>query len=243
MGPPKYSRAPPDSKEVESGRYYTVYSAPDGQTYVFWKGTKTTSLHEWEEDLDAMLLKERIQSWDDEIEHVMLWYGMESDTVHHDGFSRGGGIAKHFGGIGFGSAEFAKYPPAPGAQERAADDFFHKELVPVANTVSRIIPDTHPGDHPHAMDADDGAFDTPVKPTVDTKGPLQGTVNRDYSGFACAFVGFPAKIKYSRKRSITHAALGIHHAHPKHRSRVKRKVSFVEDSAKRPRVNDTPFEM
>lgn len=243
MGIPKYSRAPPDSQEVESGKYYTVYRATDGQIYVFWKGTKPTSFTEWEEDLDAMLLKERIESWDDEIEHVMLWYGMESDTVHHDGFSRGGAIAQHFGGIGYGSAEFSKYPPAPGSQSRSADDFFHKEIVPVANIVSHLIPDTHPGDHPHTMDTDGGAFESPVQPVVVPKAPMQGRPITGYSGFACAFVGFPAKTKYSRKRHISHLKYGVKYVTPKRMRGRKRLFSEIDDSARRAPVNDTPMEM
>lgn len=240
MGVPKYSRAPASAEKIESGRYYEVYRDGD-QIYVFWNGTKPTSLGEWWEDLEGEIGSERIETWDEEIEHVMLWYGMESDTVHHDGFSRGGAIAQHFGGIGYGSAKFPKYPPAEGSQSRSADDWFHHDVVPVVNMFSGFLPDMAPNDHPHTMDTDGGVFDTPVQPIIDTKAPLQSKPGTGYSGFACAFVGFPAKTKYDRKRHISHLKYGTKHITPKH-SRARKRL-FVGDSAMRAPVNDTPMEM
>jgi hypothetical protein len=245
MGIPKYSRAPPDATVVEDRKYCTVYKAPDDQTYIFWKGTTPPSfgsIDEWWEDAEAAVGHERVFSWDKEIEYIMYVYGMESDTVHHDGYSRGGAFAQHFGGIGYGSAEFSKYPPAPGSQSRGADDWFHKYTVPMINQFDKMIPDTS-GDHPHTMDTDDGAFDSPRGPVVDPKAPKQSRPAKDYSGFAAAFVGFPAKIKYDRKRNIAHHVYGTKHVHPKRHKSRKRLFFQINDSAMRAPVNDTPMEV
>lgn len=238
----KYSRAPPNARSVEVGKYYEVLVAPDGQIYIYWYGTTQTDIQQWYEDLAGEFAQRRIPAWDRELNYVARKYGMESSTVHHDGFSRGGAFAQHMGGIGYGSAYFPKYPPADTAQSRGADDFFHKHIVPLANEYAAHRDDPTPNEVPHTMDTDDGAFDTPVKPVVESSAPIQGIPSRGYSGFACAYVGFPARIKYDRKRNIAHQVLGGRHAHHKMPKSRKRLFSQINDSAMR-KVEDTPMNM
>lgn len=143
--PDERSGAPPNASLVEETRYHEVWRDGD-KTYVWWKGTAEPGVaktkdaaREWAEDA-WLLLGGRVGAIERDVKSVREKYGEESATVHHAGYSRGGALAKSFGGVGHGSAEFTgRYGAKAGAVERRAsvNDPFHRWLVPTANVYFR----------------------------------------------------------------------------------------------------------
>lgn len=118
---------------LQSGdeRYYRAYRDSQGHVYVNWLPTTPPGTsgyeREWAEDFTSLL--HRPQQWTDVMRRVYNAYGPESSTVHHIGYSRGGGFARFFGGQGEGSLQDPSLPAATGAVDHPTSDWFHQELA------------------------------------------------------------------------------------------------------------------
>jgi hypothetical protein len=127
-------------KVIEEDRYYTVRYDPVAEiTYIEWKPTEdvrsflsTTGIsnatREWSEDALAALGR-NVPAWTRRVEYVKAKYGKESGTTKHYGYSRGGGLATHMGGTGFGAGYFSKYAPSYGSKSKRSGDFMHDYLI------------------------------------------------------------------------------------------------------------------
>ena len=113
---------------IRESRYSIVIENPDGTHSVYFKGTAAPgtkgSLREWGEDLEAAA-GFNVSNWDNELQYFIDTYGYESDKVHYSGFSRGGGLAMHMGGTGYGSGHFHQYPPREGSTNKPSDEDWH----------------------------------------------------------------------------------------------------------------------
>jgi len=131
-------RSQPGIQILESDRYYTVMYHPlTDVTYIEWKPTvdikklssKTRDVgREWGEDFIAALGM-RIPAWSKRVKYIKEKYGMESAKVKHYGYSRGGGIATHMGGLGFGTGYFSSYLPHTGYRSKMSGDKMHDYII------------------------------------------------------------------------------------------------------------------
>jgi hypothetical protein len=125
-------------KIIEDDRYYTVMYHPDtNTTYIEWKPTedirniskRTGDVgREWSEDFIASL-GIRIPAWSRRVKYIKDKYGMESDNVKHYGYSRGGGIATHMGGVGYGTGYFSSYLPHKTSKSKYSGDKVHDYII------------------------------------------------------------------------------------------------------------------
>uniref|UniRef100_A0A2V0RC17 Uncharacterized protein n=1 Tax=viral metagenome TaxID=1070528 RepID=A0A2V0RC17_9ZZZZ len=125
---------------IESDRYYTVMYHPSSDvTYIEWKPTedirnikqrnKMSSVgREWSEDFVAAM-GIRIPAWSKRVKYIKDKYGMESNTVKHYGYSRGGGLATHLGGTGYGTGYFSSYMPDKKSKSKLSGDRLHDLLI------------------------------------------------------------------------------------------------------------------
>jgi hypothetical protein len=125
---------------VEEDRYYTVRYDPVGEvTYVEWKPTTDitniltrkgfgAAVREWSEDALAAL-GHKVPAWSRRVKRIREKYGEESDTVKHYGYSRGGGLATHMGGKGFGTGYFSGYMPKRGSKSYRSGDVMHDYFI------------------------------------------------------------------------------------------------------------------
>lgn len=208
--------------QIEDGKYYVVYKdVPDIGDYqprprymVWFKGTDPSHVSELAEDLSAFYGM-RQSEWDDLLREMHQRYGFEDpDTVTYGGFSRGGGLARMMGGKGYGSFMPDGYQPRDGSMEMdMPTDWFHDNVVPAMNAVSPLVSeleddvldqlyDSLPFLHRPHEDPDPFDEPAPKRPVPERSEPAAPKSSRDYSGFAPSFVGFPAKIKYDRKRNM-----------------------------------------
>ena len=113
---------------IRETRYSIVIENPDGTFDVYFKGTAAPgtkgSLREWYEDKEAAF-GFHVPPWDTELQYFIDTYGYESDKVHYSGFSRGGGLAMHMGGTGYGSGHFHQYPPREGSRNEQSREDWH----------------------------------------------------------------------------------------------------------------------
>jgi len=133
-------RSLPGIRIVESDRYYTVFFYPrKGITYIEWKPTediknlisksrKGDTFREWSEDFIAAA-GFRVPAWSKRVKYVKEKYGFQSDSVKHYGYSRGGGLATHLGGTGYGTGYFAPYSPSPSSKSKLSGDVLHDMLI------------------------------------------------------------------------------------------------------------------
>jgi hypothetical protein len=125
---------------LEEDRYYTVRYDPHYDiTYIEWKPTTditnllsrkrfTGAVREWSEDaLGALGYK--VPAWSRRVRRIKEKYGEESDKVIHYGYSRGGGLATHMGGTGFGTGYFSRYLPKRGSKSKYSGDAMHDYLI------------------------------------------------------------------------------------------------------------------
>uniref|UniRef100_A0A2V0RAZ2 Uncharacterized protein n=1 Tax=viral metagenome TaxID=1070528 RepID=A0A2V0RAZ2_9ZZZZ len=125
---------------IESDRYYTVmYHPSSGVTYIEWKPTEdirnikqrnrmSSVGREWSEDFVAAM-GIRIPAWSKRVRYIKGKYGMESDSVKHYGYSRGGGLATHLGGTGYGTGYFSSYMPDKESKSKLSGDRLHDLLI------------------------------------------------------------------------------------------------------------------
>jgi hypothetical protein len=125
---------------LEEDRYYVVrYDPHEEITYVEWKPTTdiTNLLHrkgfsnavrEWSEDaLGALGYK--VPAWSRRVRRIKEKYGEESNSVVHYGYSRGGGLATHMGGTGYGTGYFSQYMPKRSSKSKFSGDVMHDFLI------------------------------------------------------------------------------------------------------------------
>uniref|UniRef100_A0A2V0RL94 Uncharacterized protein n=1 Tax=viral metagenome TaxID=1070528 RepID=A0A2V0RL94_9ZZZZ len=134
----KRIRALPDITIVEIDRYFTVLFDPgSGITYVEWRPTediKNISSNfknvgrEWSEDFLAAFGM-NIPAWTKRVKYIKDKYGMESEKVRHYGYSRGGGLATHMGGTGYGTGYFSSYLPDKRSKSKFSGDPLHDYLI------------------------------------------------------------------------------------------------------------------
>jgi hypothetical protein len=130
----------PGIRTLEEDRYYTVrYDPHNDVTYIEWKPTTditnilsrkgfTGAVREWSEDaLGALGYK--VPAWSRRVRRVKDKYGEESDKVIHYGYSRGGGLATHMGGTGYGTGYFSHYFPKRGSKSKLSGDFIHDYVI------------------------------------------------------------------------------------------------------------------
>jgi hypothetical protein len=125
-------------RTIEEDRYYTVMYHPDsGITYVEWKPTEDIRKYrtntgdvgrEWSEDFLAALGM-KIPAWSKRVKYIKDKYGFESETTKHYGYSRGGGIATHMGGVGYGTGYFSSYLPAKTSKSKYSGDKLHDYFI------------------------------------------------------------------------------------------------------------------
>jgi hypothetical protein len=127
-------------KILEEDRYYTVRYDPVGETtYVEWKPTTdirniltskgfSSAMREWSEDALAALGR-KVPAWSRRVKKIKEKYGEESSSVKHYGYSRGGGLATHMGGKGFGTGYFSGYMPKKGSKTYRSGDIMHDYFI------------------------------------------------------------------------------------------------------------------
>uniref|UniRef100_A0A2V0RL76 Uncharacterized protein n=1 Tax=viral metagenome TaxID=1070528 RepID=A0A2V0RL76_9ZZZZ len=123
---------------IEEDRYYTVmYHPASGITYIEWKPTEDIRNYrtntqavgrEWSEDFIASLGM-KIPAWSKRVKYIKDKYGIESETTKHYGYSRGGGIATHMGGVGYGTGYFSSYLPAKTSKSKFSGDKLHDYVI------------------------------------------------------------------------------------------------------------------
>uniref|UniRef100_A0A2V0RLH3 Uncharacterized protein n=1 Tax=viral metagenome TaxID=1070528 RepID=A0A2V0RLH3_9ZZZZ len=125
---------------IESDRYYSVmYHPSSGITYVEWNPTtdvrnvirrdkRSDVGREWSEDFIAALGM-KIPAWSKRVKYIKEKYGMESDTTKHYGYSRGGGLATHLGGVGYGTGYFSSYLPHRASKSKLSGDKMHDLII------------------------------------------------------------------------------------------------------------------
>jgi hypothetical protein len=123
---------------IEEDRYYTVmYHPTSGITYIEWKPTEDIRNYrtntravgrEWSEDFIASLGM-KIPAWSKRVKYIKEKYGTESETTKHYGYSRGGGIATHMGGVGYGTGYFSSYLPAKTSKSKFSGDKLHDYVI------------------------------------------------------------------------------------------------------------------
>jgi hypothetical protein len=128
----RFTAIPQDSQLVESSYLYEVYRQPDGDYFVWWKGTTVPAFSrqsgkEWAEDY--MAIYQLPKDWETALNHIEREYGRESATVHHAGYSRGGGLAEYMGGTGYGAWTPYSVHTTPGFHDEKAGDFIHDRIV------------------------------------------------------------------------------------------------------------------
>jgi hypothetical protein len=133
-------RSIPDIIHVESDRYYNIFHDPRSEiTYIEWKPTEDitnllkkssfgSALREWSEDAVAALGM-RVPAWHNRVRYVRRKYGGESPSVKHYGYSRGGGLATHFGGTGYGTGYFSSFPPTRDSRSKYSGDKLHDMII------------------------------------------------------------------------------------------------------------------
>lgn len=133
-------RSLPGIRKVEEDRYYTVFFYPrKGITYIEWKPTEdvrnlfsrrkfSTTMREWGEDFIAAAGM-KVPAWTRRVNYIKGKYGSESDNVVHFGYSRGGGLATHLGGTGYGTGYFPSYEPARKSKSKLSGDFLHDAII------------------------------------------------------------------------------------------------------------------
>uniref|UniRef100_A0A2V0RH31 Uncharacterized protein n=1 Tax=viral metagenome TaxID=1070528 RepID=A0A2V0RH31_9ZZZZ len=136
----EYVTSLPGIRKVEEDRYYTVYFYPrKGITYIEWKPTEDVRnilsrskfknvLREWTEDFVAAA-GAKVPAWSRRVKYINAKYGPESDTVKHYGYSRGGGIATHLGGTGYGTGYFSSYAPSATSKSKLSGDVMHDLII------------------------------------------------------------------------------------------------------------------
>uniref|UniRef100_A0A2V0RJI9 Uncharacterized protein n=1 Tax=viral metagenome TaxID=1070528 RepID=A0A2V0RJI9_9ZZZZ len=125
-------------RTIEEDRYFTVmYHPASGITYVEWKPTEDIRNYrtntqavgrEWSEDFIASLGL-RIPAWSKRVKYIKDKYGLESETTKHYGYSRGGGMATHMGGVGYGTGYFSSYLPAKTSRSKFSGDKLHDYVI------------------------------------------------------------------------------------------------------------------
>lgn len=135
-----YVTSLPGVREVESDRYYTVYFYPrKGITYIEWKPTEDirnlfsrsrfkNTMREWSEDFIAAA-GFKVPAWSRRVKYILNKYGPDSKTVVHYGYSRGGGIATHMGGTGYGTGYFPSYAPSRKSRSKLSGDMLHDLII------------------------------------------------------------------------------------------------------------------
>jgi hypothetical protein len=135
-----YVRSLPDIRVLESDRYYTVLFYPrKGITYIEWKPTEDimnlfsrsrlrSTVREWGEDFLAAA-GHKVPAWTRRVNYIKDKYGMESDTVKHYGYSRGGGLSTHLGGTGYGTGYFSSYLPRKESKSKFSGDLLHDMII------------------------------------------------------------------------------------------------------------------
>ena len=128
----RFTAIPQDSQLVESSYLYEVYRQPNGDFFVWWKGTTVPAFSrqsgkEWAEDY--MAIYQLPKDWETALNHIEREYGRESATVHHAGYSRGGGLAEYMGGTGYGAWTPYSVQTTPGFHDEKAGDFIHDRIV------------------------------------------------------------------------------------------------------------------
>ena len=128
----RFTAIPQDSQLVESSYLYEVYRQPNGDYFVWWKGTTVPAFSrqsgkEWAEDY--MAIYQLPKDWETALNHIEREYGRESATVHHAGYSRGGGLAEYMGGTGYGAWTPYSVHTTPGFHDEKAGDFIHDHVV------------------------------------------------------------------------------------------------------------------
>jgi hypothetical protein len=142
-----YVRSLPGIRVVESDRYFTVLFYPrKGITYIEWKPTEDimnlfsrsrmrSTVREWGEDFLAAA-GHKVPAWTRRVKYIKDKYGMESDTVKHYGYSRGGGLSTHLGGTGYGTGYFSSYLPHKGSKSVFSGDLLHDMII---NPLSYVL--------------------------------------------------------------------------------------------------------
>uniref|UniRef100_A0A2V0RKA4 Uncharacterized protein n=1 Tax=viral metagenome TaxID=1070528 RepID=A0A2V0RKA4_9ZZZZ len=125
---------------LEEDRYYVVRYDPHYDiTYVEWRPTTdiknlltqkgfSGAVREWSEDALAAL-GYKVPAWTRRVQRVKEKYGEESEKVVHYGYSRGGGLATHMGGTGYGTGYFSRYLPKRGSRSKYSGDVIHDYLI------------------------------------------------------------------------------------------------------------------
>jgi hypothetical protein len=131
-------RSLPGIRLLEEDRYYKVFYYPKNDTtYIEWLPTedvmnlrvKTGSVaREWSEDFLAAA-GFRIPAWSKRVKYIKDKYGKEGEKVKHYGYSRGGGLATHMGGTGYGTGYFSSYMPSKGYKSKWSGDKLHDYLI------------------------------------------------------------------------------------------------------------------
>uniref|UniRef100_A0A2V0RAC7 Uncharacterized protein n=1 Tax=viral metagenome TaxID=1070528 RepID=A0A2V0RAC7_9ZZZZ len=133
-------RSLPGIRKIEEDRYYTVFFYPrKGITYIEWKPTEdvrnlfslkrfSTTMREWSEDFIAAAGM-KVPAWSRRVKYIKEKYGPESDKVVHYGYSRGGGLATHLGGTGYGTGYFSSYQPTKKSKSKFSGDLLHDAII------------------------------------------------------------------------------------------------------------------
>jgi hypothetical protein len=136
----RYVTSLPGIRKVEEDRYYTVYFYPrGGKTYIEWKPTEDISsllsrsrfknaVREWSEDFVAAA-GYKVPAWSRRVKYIREKYGPNSENVIHYGYSRGGGIATHMGGTGYGTGYFSSYAPDKRSKSKLSGDPLHDIII------------------------------------------------------------------------------------------------------------------